>query len=70
MFYRHCGSVLAVRPLGGLEVLVKVKCTVVQALRLCTNSTAHRVSRVIGKGKVHSCTGTEALYRQYGPWGK
>jgi len=22
------------------------------------------------KGKVHPCTGTEALYRPYGPWGK
>jgi hypothetical protein len=20
-------------------------------------------------GKAHRCTGTEALYRQYGPWG-
>jgi len=23
-----------------------------------------------GKGKVHPCTGTEALYRPYGPWGE
>ena len=46
---------------------VKVKCTVVQVLRLCTGRTAHRGSRGIGKGKVHRCTGTEALYRPYGP---
>jgi len=26
-----------------------------------------RGSRRIGKGKVHRCTGTEALYRLYGP---
>ena len=35
----------------------KVKCTLVQALRLCTGRTA---------GKVHPCTGTEAVYRPYG----
>ena len=72
---------------------MKVKCTVVQALRLCTGSTVHRgirgigkgnltfeqalrlctgctvlkVNRGIGKGKMHSCTGTEALYRRYCP---
>jgi hypothetical protein len=23
-----------------------------------------------GKGKVHPCTGTEALYRPYGPYGE
>jgi len=53
---------------------VKVKCTLVKALRLCTGRTAHRGSRGIallfmtkGKGKVHPCTGTEALYRPYGP---
>ena len=45
----------------------KVKCTVVQALRLCTGRTVHRGSRGVGKGKVHRCTGTEALYRPYGP---
>ena len=45
----------------------KVKCTVVQALRLCTGHTVHRRSRGIGKCKVHRCTGTEALYRPYGP---
>ena len=50
-----------------VEVKVKVKCTVVQALRLCTGRTVHRGSRVIGKGKVHLCTGSEALYRPYGP---
>ena len=44
----------------------KVKCTLVQALRLCTGRTAYRGSRVIGKGKVHRCTGTEALYWPYG----
>jgi len=49
-----------------VKVKVKVKCTVVQALRLCTGCTAHRRSRGIGKGKVHPCTGTEALYRLYG----
>ena len=46
---------------------VKLKCTVVQALRLCTGCTVHRGSRGIGKGKVHRCTGTAALYRLYGP---
>jgi hypothetical protein len=50
---------------------VNVKVTLVQALRLCTGRTAHRESRGIallqGKGKVHPCTGTEALYRPYGP---
>ena len=49
----------------------KVKCTLVQALRLCTGRTAHRESRgialLLGKGKVHPCTGTEGLYRPYGP---
>jgi len=45
---------------------VKVQCTVVQALRLCTGRMAHRGSRGIGKVKVHRCTGTEALYRLYG----
>ena len=44
-----------------------IKCTVVQALRLCTGCRVHRGSRGIGKVKVHSCTGTEALYRLYGP---
>ena len=87
--YRHSGSVQALRPIGGveikvkctvvqalglctgctarrgLEVNVKVKCTVLQALRLCTGSTARMGSR--GKGKVQRCTGTEALYRPYGP---
>jgi len=48
-------------------VYVKVKCTVVQALRLCTGRTVHRGIRGIGKGKVHRCTGTEALYRPYSP---
>jgi hypothetical protein len=43
----------------------KVKVTLVQALRLCTGRTVHRGSR--GKGKVHPCTGTEAMYRPYGP---
>jgi len=27
-------------------------------------------SFTIGKGKVHPCTGTEALYRPYGPQGE
>ena len=45
---------------------VKVKFILVQALGLCTGRTAHRGSRDIGKGKVHPCTGTEALYRPYG----
>ena len=43
------------------------QCTVVQALKLCTDRTVHRGSRGIGKGKVHRCTGTEALFRPYGP---
>ena len=38
-----------------------VKCTVVQALRLCTGRTAHMGNRGIGKVKVHRCTGTEVL---------
>ena len=46
---------------------VKVKCNLVQALRLCTGRTVHRGSRGIGKVEVHGCTGTEALYRPYGP---
>ena len=57
---------------------VKVQCTVVQALRLCTGRMAHRGSRVIAlifldlctrsvRGKVNPCSGTEALYRPYGP---
>ena len=46
---------------------VKVKGTLVEAQRLCTGRTAYRGSRGIGKGKVHRCTGTEALYRPYGP---
>ena len=45
--------------------LKQVKCTLVQALRLCTVRTAHRGSRgialLLGKCKVHPCTGTEAL---------
>ena len=49
------------------KVKRKVKCTVVQALRLCTGCTVRRGSRGIGKGKVHRCTDTEALYRLYGP---
>jgi len=46
---------------------VKVKCTVVQAMRLCTGRKVHRGSRGIGKVIVHLCTGTEVLYRLYGP---
>ena len=30
----------------------------------------HTLVKGKGKGKVHPCTGTEALYRQYGPWGE
>ena len=48
-------------------VKVKVKYNFVQALRLCTGRTVRRGSRGIGKGKVRPCTGTEALYRPYGP---
>jgi len=50
-----------------VKVEVKVKVTLVQALRLCIGRTAHRGSRGIGKVKVPLCTGTEALYRPYGP---
>ena len=57
--------------LNKVKVKVKVKCTIVQALRLCTGRTVHRGNRgialLLGKGKVHSCTGTEALSRPYGP---
>ena len=49
------------------SLFVLTKCTFVQALRLCTGRTVHRGSRGIGKGTVHRCTGTEALYRPYGP---
>ena len=46
------------------------KCTLVQTLRLCIGRTAHRgstgIALLLGKGKVHPCTGTEALYRPYG----
>jgi len=52
------------------ENKVKVKCTVLLALRLCTGRTVHRGSRGIGKVKVHRCTGTVALYRPYGPQGE
>jgi hypothetical protein len=45
--HRHWGSVQAVRSIGGVEVYVKVKCTVVQALRLCTGRTFHKGSRGI-----------------------
>jgi len=49
---------------------LKVKFTLVQALRLCTGRTAHRGSTGTGEGKVHPGTGTEALYRPYGPQGE
>jgi hypothetical protein len=51
---------------------VKVKVTLVQALRLCTGRTVHRGSTGIAllEGKVHPCTGTEALYRPPGPYGE
>jgi hypothetical protein len=57
--------------LKGLKEMVKVKvmvkCNLVQALRLCTGSKAHRGSRgialLLGEGKMQPCTGTEALYR-------
>jgi len=62
----------------------KIKCTLVQVLRLCTGSTVHRGSGGIAllfldhgtrRGEGGSVTpqllftGTEALYRPYGPWG-
>jgi hypothetical protein len=37
-----------------------------QPLTICKTP----VDIVKGKGKVHLCTGTEALYRQYGPQGE
>jgi Leu/Phe-tRNA-protein transferase len=46
---------------------VKVKCTLVQVLRLCAGRTAHKESRGVGKSKVHPYTDTEALYWPYGP---
>ena len=65
------GSAVQGEFLTACPLKVKVKCTLVQALRLCTGRTAHRGSRgialLLGKGKVHPCTGTEALYRLYGP---
>ena len=67
--YRHCWSVSWVINRTTV-VKVRVKCTVVQVLRLCTGCTVHWGSRGIGKGKVHRCTGTEALYRLYGPLGE
>jgi len=54
-------------PKGGLEIYVNLKCTVVQALMLCTGFTVHRGNRGIGKVTLHPCTGTEALYMLYGP---
>ena len=60
----HCALVGSSLITINCEVKVNVKCTLVQALRLCTGSTDHRGSRGIGKGKVYRCTGTEALYRQ------
>ena len=51
----------------GIRGTGNVKCTVSLTLRLCTGRTVHRGSRGISKGKVHRCTGTEALYRLYGP---
>ena len=54
-------------PADGRRDLKTVKCNVVQALRLCTGCTVYRGSRRIGKGEVHRCTDTEALYRLYGP---
>jgi len=54
-----------------IRVKVKLKYTILQALSLCTGRTAHRgsggIALLLGKGKVHPCTGTEALYRLYGP---
>jgi len=46
-----------------LKRLPLYKCTCVQALRLCTGRTAPRGAVI----HVHPCTGTEALYRSYGP---
>ena len=56
--YRHWGSVQAVGPIGGVEVqvYVKVECTVVQALRLCTGRTAHRRIRGIALLFLDHCT--------------
>jgi len=44
-----CCSVVAatIWSSGGIEVKVKVKCTLIQALRLCTGRTAYRGSRGI-----------------------
>jgi hypothetical protein len=47
-----------------------VKCTVVQALRLCIGRTVKcTLVQALYRpyGKVHRCTGTEALYGPYGP---
>jgi len=48
--------------MGKVKVKVKVKCTLVRTLRLCTGRAAHR-----GVEVQLYCTGTEALYRPYGP---
>ena len=68
------GSSLGLRK-SKTRISKKAKVTLAQALRLCTGRTAHRGSRGIAlpfhdHGKVHPCTGTEALYRPYGPQGE
>ena len=60
-------NLLVIQQNNKICTVKKVKCTVVKALRFCIGCTVHRGSRGIGKGKVHCCTGTEALYRLYGP---
>ena len=46
-------------------VKVKVKVTLEQATKFQRGSRG--IALLLGKGKVHPCTGTEALYRPYGP---
>ena len=52
--YRHWGSVQAVPPTGG------VRCTLVQALGLCTGRTAHRGSKGTLVQALGFCTGRTA----------
>jgi len=38
-----------------------------EAFRLTLGATSIEIPSALGKGKVHLCTGTEAVYRPYGP---
>ena len=42
----------------------------VSSLGYFTPEIAKRIWYRVKNGKVNPCTGTEALYRPYGPWGE